>query len=49
VTIVFRGKTISVTYSERVSVALVTQLDMRMRLIVSCVVPGFVVFFHIFS
>ena len=45
----FRGKTVGVTYSEFVSVALVIQLDMRMRLIVNCGLPGFPVFLHIFS
>jgi len=43
------GKTISVTYSECVSVALVTQHAMRMRRIVICGPSGSTIFFHIIS
>jgi hypothetical protein len=43
------GKTISITYSECVLVALVIQHAMRMRLIVICGLPRSIIFFHIIS
>jgi hypothetical protein len=45
----FRGKAISITYSECVSVALLIQHAERMRRIVICDMSGSTVFFHIIS
>jgi len=39
----------STTYSERVSKALGIQHAMRMRHVVICGLPGFAIFFHIFT
>jgi len=43
------GKVISITYSECVFVALVTQHTVRMRYIVNCGLPRSTIFFHIIS
>jgi hypothetical protein len=48
-TIVASGKTINITYSKCVFVALVTQGEMSMRHIVFCCLSGFTVIFHIIS
>jgi hypothetical protein len=45
----YRGKAISITYSECVFVALVTQHVMRMRHIVVCSLPRSAIIFHIIS
>ena len=48
-TIFCSEKAISITYSECVFVALVTQYAMRMQNIVICGLPGCEIFFHIIS
>jgi hypothetical protein len=45
----FRGKAISVAYSECVFVALVHQHEMCMRHIITCGLPGSTILFHIIS
>jgi len=45
----FRGKAISITHSEYVSVAVVIQYAMRMRHIVVCGVAGSTIFYHVIS
>ena len=45
----FRGKAVSITYSECVSVALVAPNAMRMRHIVICDLPSCTLFFHVIS
>jgi hypothetical protein len=44
-----RGKAVSITYSECVSVALIAKHVKRMRLIVICGLPCCAVFFYIIS
>jgi hypothetical protein len=48
-TVVAVGKAASVTYSERVFVAIVIRQAMRMHRIVICGMPRSTIFFHIIS
>jgi hypothetical protein len=45
----YRGNAINITYSEGVSVALITQSAMRMRHIAICGLYGSMIIFHIIS
>ena len=49
VTIVYRGRAVSVMHSVCVSVALVIQHKMHMRHIVTCGLPGSTTLFHTIS